>query len=282
MKKVFVLLVLVSITQLVSAQRFHVGAFGGLAAYNGDIVEKIFPKKTTNGAIGITLNYELTDKIMLRAGWTYAVVGGADRYSKDQARLDRNLSFETIVREFSIMGEYYLQDLYDHKITPYGFLGVGVFHFNPYTYAGTSDKIYLRPLSTEGQGIAGYPDRKVYKKFQPVIPVGAGVKYAINNNLHVGAEFGLRVTFTDYLDDISKTFIDPNDLLAARGELARDISYRGDEVGLPDYPVKDYQRGSPKYNDFYYFAGLHLTYRIGGNSLGRDGKRSTGCPKNIY
>lgn len=282
MKKYRVLICFLLFSHLLFAQRFHVGVFGGLAAYNGDIVEKLFPKKVTNGALGVTLSYELTDRLNLRAGWTYSVVGGADRYGTDQARLDRNLSFETILREFQLVGEYYLQDLYDHKFSPYFFGGVAVFHFNPYTYAGNTDKIYLRPLSTEGQGIAGYEDRKVYSKFQPAIPLGAGVKYAITNNLHLGLEAGIRITFTDYLDDVSKSFIDPNDLLAARGQLAVDISYRGDEVGLPDYPVKGYQRGSPKYNDFYYYAGLHLSYRIGANWMGKDGKRSTGCPKNVY
>jgi len=43
------------------AQRLHIGVFGGLAAYNGDLTDKVYPKKVTNGAIGITANYELTD-----------------------------------------------------------------------------------------------------------------------------------------------------------------------------------------------------------------------------
>lgn len=282
MKKTPLFFLLLFISQLAFSQRFHIGVFGGLAAYNGDIVEKILPKKVTNGALGVTLSYELTNKINVRAGWTYSVVGGADRYSTDQARLDRNLSFETILREFHLVGEYYLQDLNERKFSPYIFGGLAVFHFNPYTYGGTTDKIYLRELSTEGQGVPGYNDRKVYSKFQMAVPLGAGIKYAITRDIHLGLEAGLRVTFTDYLDDVSKTFIDPNDLLNARGQLAVDISYRGDEVGIPDYPAKGYQRGSPKYNDFYYYAGLHLTYRLFANSLGKADRNSTGCPKNVY
>ena len=84
MKKIaWVLLLLSVLVNIVFAQRFHIGVFGGLAAYNGDLTDKIFPKKVTNGAIGITGNYELTDNIMLRAGYTYTVVGGADRFSND-------------------------------------------------------------------------------------------------------------------------------------------------------------------------------------------------------
>ena len=64
-KKAWILILFVCVVNIVFAQRFHVGVFGGLAAYNGDLTSKIFPKKVTNGAIGITANYELTDNIIL-------------------------------------------------------------------------------------------------------------------------------------------------------------------------------------------------------------------------
>lgn len=266
----------------VSAQRFHLGIFGGLAAYNGDLTEKIFPKKVTNGAIGITGNYELTDNIMLRAGYTFARVGGADRYSDDPEMLKRNLAFETAISEFSLVGEYYLLNLYDNRFTPYAFIGLGVFHFNPYAYNGTDEKIFLKPLSTEGQGVPGYPDRKPYKLTQLNVPFGIGVKYAFTDRLRLGLEGSFHKLFTDYLDDVSTAYIDPNDLLAARGQLAVDMSYRGDEVpgGDPNYPVKGYQRGGSGSKDFYYFTGLHITYRIGMDKSG--GRDRLGCPKNIY
>ncbi len=50
--RLFSIFMIVSISA--AAQRVHVGVFGGLSAYNGDLTEKIFPKKVTNGAIGIT------------------------------------------------------------------------------------------------------------------------------------------------------------------------------------------------------------------------------------
>ena len=63
------------------SQNIHVGIFGGLAAYQGDLTDKIIPKKVTNGAIGVTVNYELTPQIMLRGGFTYSIIGGADRFA---------------------------------------------------------------------------------------------------------------------------------------------------------------------------------------------------------
>ena len=290
MKKVQTLILFVLLTNVIFAQRFHLGVFGGLAAYNGDLTDKIFPKKVTNGAIGITANYELTDNIMLRGGYTYSIVGGADRFSEDPELRARNLAFETRLSEFSLVGEYYLLNLYENRISPYAFAGLAVYHFNPYAYNGTTEKIFLKPLSTEGQGLPGYPEKKTYSLTQMAIPFGGGVNFAVTENLHLGLEVGFRKLFTDYLDDVSTTYADPNDLLAARGQLAVDMSYRGDDVGNPVYPAKGAGRGGPDYNDTYYFTGLHATYRIvsgnGGGGLfgsgGRRSKNSTGCPVNVY
>jgi opacity protein-like surface antigen len=291
MKKTLAFFFLFSITHTVFAQRFHIGVYGGVAAYNGDLTDKIFPKKVTNGALGITANYELTDNIMLRGGYTYAVVGGADRFSSDAESRARNLAFETALSEFSLVGEYYLLSLYDKRISPYAYAGLAAYHFNPYAYNGTTQKIYLKPLSTEGQGLPGYPDKKPYNLTQFAIPFGGGVKFAVTDNLRIGLEVGFRKLFTDYLDDVSTTYADPVDLLAARGQLAVDMSYRGDDVGNPTYPAKGAGRGGPNHNDTYYFTGLHLTYRLGsgngggsyyGGGGGRLKKNSTGCPVNVY
>lgn len=289
MGKLLAFCALMLVTLSVSAQRFHVGVLGGAAAYNGDLAEKVFPHKLTHGVAGITLNYELTDNIMLRAGYSYARVSGTDRYNPDSFLHRRNLSSETAISEFSVVGEYYLQNLYDHRFSPYIFAGLALFHFNPYAYNALDQKIYLKPLSTEGQGLPGYADRKPYALTQLAIPFGGGVKYAFTDKLHLGLEVGLRKTFTDYLDDVSKGYVDPNDLLAARGQLAVDMSYRGDELPTsdpyydPNYPVKGYQRGGADKKDFYYFGAFHLTYRLGngGSGLGRK-KNGVGCPTNVY
>jgi len=170
-------------------------------------------------------------------------------------------------------------------------VGLAVYHFDPYAFNGSTEKIYLKPLSTEGQGLPGYADRGPYSLTQAAIPLGAGVKFAVTDNLHLGLELGLRKLFTDYLDDVSTNYADPNDLLAGRGQLAVDMSYRGDDVGNPAYPEKGAQRGSAKRKDTYYFTGLHLTYRLGSNSGGRGlfggggrkgNKNGIGCPVNVY
>ena len=271
---------LVNVTS--QAQRVHVGVAGGLANYNGDLLDKLYPKKLTNGFIGLTVHYELQDQILLRGSYNFARVNGSDSYSSKQELQQRNLQFESAISEFAIVGEYYLFNLYEKRFSPYGFVGLAVFHFNPYSYDSVGRKVFLKPLSTEGQGI--YASKKPYSLWQPAIPFGGGIKFAITENLRIGIELGLRKLFTDYLDDVSTSYPNVNDLLAARGQTAVDFSYRGDEYpgGNPNFPTKDTQRGSAAQKDMYYFTGINISFRpsFGGGGGGRGfGKKSKfGCP----
>ena len=270
---------------LLPAQQVFVGASGGFANYNGDLLDKLYPKKITNGHIGIMVHYELQDQILLRGTYTFARVNGSDVYSDKPELVLRNLQFESTVSEFSIGGEYYLFNLYEKRFSPYAFVGLGVFHFNPYSLDSVGRKFFLKPLSTEGQGI--YPNKKPYSLWQPVIPFGGGIKFAISENFRVGIELGLRKLFTDYLDDVSTSYPNSADLLAAKGQTAVDFSYRSDELpnGDPAFPAKDTQRGSPAQKDIYYFTGINISFRPsfgnGGAGRSRFGKRSKfGCPTN--
>ena len=269
----------------VPAQRVFIGVAGGLSNYNGDLLDKLYHKKLTNGFIGLTVHYELQDQILIRGSYNFARVNGSDIYSDKEELRMRNLHFESAISEFSIVGEYYLFNLYERRFSPYGFVGLGLFHFDPYAYDSTGRKVFLKPLSTEGQGI--YPDKKPYSLWQPTIPFGGGVKFAITENLRIGFEIGLRKLFTDYLDDVSTSYPDQNDLLAARGQTAVDFSYRGDEVpgGDAAFPTKSTQRGGAKQKDMYYFTGLNIMFRPsfgggGGSSRNRGfGKKGKyGCP----
>src|SRR5262245_31777613 len=214
MKTGFLFIVFSLNVLFLQSQRLHVGLAGGLANYNGDLLDKLYPKKITNGFIGFTVHYELQDQILLRGGYNFARVNGSDTHAEKPDLQLRNLQFESAVSEFSLVGEYHLFNLYEKRFTPYVFAGLAIFHFNPYTYDSTGKKTFLKPLSTEGQGI--YPNKKDYSLWQPAIPFGGGFKFAINENLRIGIELGLRKLFTDYLDDVSTSYPDQNDLLAAR------------------------------------------------------------------
>ena len=279
MQKLLILLIS-CVAGFQSHAQLQAGIFGGIANYQGDLTEKVF--QSPKPAVGITVGYELSSRINLRAGLTFAKVAGADSLNKDETLRMRNFSFQSAITEFSLVGEFNTFDMDVKRWSPYVFAGLAVFHYNPYTFDQSGNKVFLQPLSTEGQGLPGYADSKPYALTQLAIPLGGGIKYNISDNVRLALEIGMRKLFTDHLDDVSGNYADPNDLLAGRGQQAVDLSYRQDEVpgGNPAYPAKGDQRGSPKYKDNYYFTGLHLSFRLpgaGGND--RASKKSGyGCP----
>jgi hypothetical protein len=185
------------------------------------------------------------------------------------------------------VADYSLYDLTIRRVTPYAFAGIALFGFNPYTYDSSGTKWYLKNLSTEGQGLSEYPDRKKYKLMQFSIPFGVGVRFRITDNAYLGYEIGVRKTFTDYIDDVSKRYVDEALLASNRGFKAVELAFRSNElkdVNLP-YPQEGEIRGSEKYKDWYYFSGITLSIGLFNRSDkailgGRGGKRgSVDCPR---
>ncbi len=277
MQKLFFCLI-ASFCSLVSFSQLQLGVFGGLSNYQGDLVDKIY--QTPRAAIGITAGYEISGRFNIRAGLTFAKVAGADSLNeKDYLRM-RNLSFQSPITELSVTGEFNTLNMDIHRWSPYLFGGLALFRFNPYTFDQNGNKVFLQPLGTEGQGLAGYEFSNLYARTQLAIPFGGGIKFNVSDQFRIAMEVGMRKLFTDYLDDVSGNYADPNDLLANRGPLSVDLSYREDEMpgGNPIYPSKGDQRGSPKYKDYYYFSELHLIYRLPeGNGRGSR-KSGYGCP----
>jgi hypothetical protein len=266
------------------SQPLQIGLFGGIGNYKGDLVDKVYVGRFTKPAIGLTVSYELTERLNIRAGLTQAKVEGDDKFNTKTYLQLRNINFQSSISEFSLLGEFNIFNLSNIKWTPYVFGGLAVYHFNPYTYDAAGTKQFLKPLSTEGQGIAGY-NTKPYSLTQLALPFGGGIKYAISDKVRIGLEVGIRKLFTDYLDDISTNYADQFDLLAAIGAKAVEIAYRGDEApgGSPIYPAKGDQRGGATQKDSYYFTGLRIGFRLGsgsGNGLfNNKGKKSYGCPR---
>ena len=261
-------------------QRWSITAFGGFSNYQGDLQSKPITLDQSNFAFGLGVKYSFTSHIAVRSGFNYGRIEAYDAKNKPSLQLS-NLSFETKIVEGNLLGEYTLFDLSEKRFSPYAFVGAAVYHFNPYAHDSLGNKFALQPLSTEGQGLAQYPDRKQYKLTQFAIPFGAGIKMRINEYTTLGYEIGLRKLFTDYLDDVSETYVDPVALAQARGPKAVEMSYRGGEVkgGDPAYPADGEMRGSPKFKDWYYFSGLTLSVSLGNFGMGNGGKSKMGCPK---
>ena len=276
MKHLFCLLLFSNIFLTCISQNLHLNLSVGAANYYGDLQSKRYTFKQAKAALGIGLSYELSDKLVARAGFTFAKVTGDDKLNP-QTQV-RNLNFTSSIAEVQIGAEYYLLNPYENSIAPYVFAGIAAFRFNPYTIDTSGTKFYLQPLSTEGQGF--YQNRKPYNLSQFALPFGAGAKLALSENISVGIEVGLRKLFTDYLDDVSTTYIDPNLLITNRGPKSFELAFRENELKtLNTYPLGDI-RGGQKYKDWYYFTMFTASFRLG-NADKNGGKSKVGCPTRI-
>jgi len=195
-------------------------------------------------------------------------------------RKQRNLDFRTHIAEGYVAAEVFPLMLlnknnedYKPRLRPYGVIGVGVFHFNPQgslTDAnGKKTWYYLRPLHTEGEGFPEYPNRKEYSLTQVNIPMGCGLKYIISDRVNISLEILLRKSLTDYIDDVSTTYIDPalfdKYLTPQNARIARQISDK--VIGIVTPNVTRYapgtQRGNANQNDSYFTTFLKFGVRLG-------------------
>ena len=281
MKRILCLIVLIPV--LTTAQnRLNLTLSGGFANFYGDLQSKPLTLDQAHGAFGVGLKYDFTDHFSVKGGLFYAKLSADDKNNKESLR-PRNLNFHTRLFEANLMAEYALFSLETKRFTPYAFGGLAVFRFNPYTFDSTGAKYYLQPLSTEGQGLSAYPNRKPYSRTQLAIPFGAGLRLRVSEKVTLAYEFSLRKTFTDYLDDVSTSYVDPAVLAAERGAKAVELSYRGGELkgGDPNYPDEFTLRGGGDSKDWYYFSGITVTIGIGNLMVGGERGRGRGrisCP----
>lgn len=220
----------------------------------------------------------------LRVAADYTYLEGRDNIINTNGinelwRKQRNLDFRTDIWEaygcveiFPTMFFYRKSD-FEPRLRPYGLIGLGIFHFNPQgslTDAnGNQTWYYLHPLRTEGEGMAEYPNSKPYNLTQMNIPMGGGIKYFISDRVNISAEVLYRKTFTDYIDDVSKKYIDPSlfakYLSAQDASIATRIADKAIGIiypGMTRYPAGT-QRGDLKNADTYFSFTSKIGIRLG-------------------
>lgn len=281
--------------------------------YYGDLAPNVSRFSTdisfTRPAVGIAFSQRLGPRYAITAGLTYGTLRGSDFSSADENdsesgryRFYRNLSFRNRIKELSVVTSF---DLFENQATylsrpnwtPYVFAGVAVFHHNPQALAPDFDLngqplpeagewINLRNLGTEGQYADLLPTDenhgiKPYNLIQVAIPIGIGARFRIHDVVDFSAEVGFRYLFTDYIDDVSRNYVD---LGVLDSELARALSYRGNELTKPDiargpftarngatynliygygseWPTN--MRGEESNNDIYMVTTLRISYIVG-------------------
>jgi len=248
-------------------QEGEIGFSAGVSHYFGDLNTR-GKLNRPKPVIGVFFRKQFGNYIGLRVGAHYTNLGYSDIYNThNEYQNRRNLSFNTNLFELALQGDFnffkFVPGDPDHSFTPYVTMGVGIFSYDPYAYLG-GQKYFLRPLGTEGQGSAAYPDRKPYNTMAVSFPIGAGVKYALNDRMNVGLEIAYRFGNTDYLDDVSETYVGADkfpplpDGNPSAAFLLQDRSYEtGEIIGL-----EGRQRGYPKQKDHFVFAELTFSFNL--------------------
>lgn len=233
-------------------RQHEVGVMLGGSYYIGDLN----PRKhfnMTQPAMGAFYRFTPNYRYAFRAGFNFGNVMADDSQTDDADQLQRNLNFKSQIIEFNILAEFnfleYRISNDKYKFTTFLFLGIDVFQFNP---RGKYNNYWvaLQPLRTEGQ-------TKPYKLTQVAIPFGIGAKMNVSRIIGIGLEWGPRKTFTDYIDDVSGTYPDP-ELTPFINNKAIQMSDRSKNAGSN---VNE-QRGNPRNKDWYFFFGVTLNVKL--------------------
>lgn len=274
MRKAFLIIPVILLVIQVQAQhaRSEIGALGGVSYYLGDLN----PSKHFLGskiAGGIIYRYNINPRFAFKINIYTGTIQADDAISKANVR--RNLSFKSNITDISTQLELnFLPYITGHEkyfISPYIFGGLSLFYFNPQAEYNKT-WYHLKPLGTEGQGTTLAGSKEPYSLSSISVPFGLGLKYSPAHfkikflkplkTLSIGLEWGIRKSFTDYIDDVSTSYVDPVVLAAEKTDMAAILAdrtlYEPDEI----HSSVGLQRGNSKTKDWYCFTGIFITYRI--------------------
>jgi hypothetical protein len=221
-----------------------------------------------NIAAGAFFRKQFGNYVALRIAGHYTFLAYSDKYNtQNEFDLRRNLSFNTNIWELTLQGDFnffkFIPGSENFRFSPYLTFGIGAFSYDPYTYLN-GQKVFLRPLGTEGQGSPLYPGRKPYGPMAVCFPIGVGFKYSLNPRMNLGFEVVYRFTTTDYIDDVSTTYApdaQPQFLPNGAPTVWYQLQDRSYETGTP-IGIKGRQRGYSNQNDSYVLAELMLSFNL--------------------
>lgn len=236
--------IILSNASITSAQinlsKYELGISGGVLVYQGDLTpEKIGAYKTMKPQLGIQVSRILSPAFAVRLNFTKGKIYGNDAvYNNPDWRKQRNFNFTSPVTEFSLQGVWNIRPNSYSRFSPYVFGGVG-FSFLKVKRDWSNMNTEVFGSGSDVQNGLTVDAATSTPRTIPVIPVGAGVRYALNNRFSLTAETSYRLSFTDYLDGFS-------------------------------------QSANPNKNDHYFSHSIGLIYSFSG--FGRN-SRSLGCPR---
>jgi Domain of unknown function (DUF6089) len=211
------------------SQSFEIGPLIGGANYQGDLADGVVVLKKTRPAYGVIMRYSPFKFLSFRMGFLQGGIEGDDANSSIEGIRKRGYKISANMSELSILTEWQLpsygtsgQGIFKPSITPFVFAGVGF---------ASRDKDPTAPVDRYPDPFPEFDSKKSFIS----IPVGGGIKYQFAPNFTTSLEWGLRATFSDYVDGVSTN-------------------------------------ANPLKNDYYMIGGIAFTYVLNGggdNPFGR-------------
>lgn len=257
----------------VQAQLDEISLSAGGATYFGDLTPttSIFSTGKESYSVSAGVSYSLSDYLSVRGQLSLAKFSGDDQFQQDENRRMRNLSFRNQLIEGAVMIDFNITDAFSRTyqdLQIHALLGLAVYKHNPQALLGGT-WYDLQPLGTEGQIPRDSLSlvRGPYNLVQMAVPLGFYVEYEINRNFSIGIEYLHRITFTDFIDDVSTRYPDLDALEARNGSIARQLAFRTVELdGMQDATPLGI-RGNSEETDAYATLQLRLIYKWSGSKV---------------
>ncbi|WP_457289684.1 type IX secretion system protein PorG [Pedobacter sp. UYP24] len=242
-----------------TAQKLEIGLAAGGAAYIGDLNQTQY-LKVSGPSAGAYLKINLDPYWAVGLHYNFGKVKANDLKSSNAYEQNRALNFSTSLNEVSLQADFNFLEYFagggTKNFTPYIFTGVGLVFFSPkgnYQIGNSTEvqEYRLRFYQTEGQANA-------YRNFALSVPYGLGAKFRIKDSWGLFTQIGYRTAFTDYLDDVSGVYADPNVWPADENRAIREKL--SNPSSNPDYGRIGTQRGDFRKRDSYMFVGVGISF----------------------
>ena len=278
--------------------RFDYGLKVGASNYLGDIGGKYLPRRdfvvdmhlnSTRMSAGAYARYKVNKRLAFSANFDWIRITDRDAYTIYAPRRARNANFRNDLLEIGGRAEvtiWYDNDVgnkgyYNPDFKVFLFAGLAGYSSNPKGQIYKNGEVQyggewfeLRDWKTEGQ-------KESYAKYGLAIPAGIGAYFTYNKKWRVQWDLSWRTVFTDYLDDISTVYANPQDGKAQ--EFVNEQTYQGlldglvaDNPELGSFHINNFRyvegaaeqsrRGDPTHNDSYLTTQLTVTRVVRGRS----------------
>jgi Domain of unknown function (DUF6089) len=190
----------------INLSKYEVGLSGGVFVYQGDLTPQTLGSyKTLKPQFALHIYRILSPSFSVRFNFNRGKLYGNDAaYSNPEWRKQRSFAFTTPVTEVSALAVWNFLPQNSSRFSPYVFAGGGFSFLSIKRDWGNLNTTVFGDGSDVQAGLV-IDAAKTLPHIIPVVPVGVGVRYSLNDRFSLIGETNYRLSFTDYLDGFSKS-----------------------------------------------------------------------------